>query len=199
MRLIVITGFLGSGKTTLAVKLIRTAMQRGLKAAIVVNEIGEIGIDDQFMKSLGFRVWEILGGCVCCALAGDLIQTLQNLQENYSPDVVFIEPSGAADPRNLLAALSVNRIESLESLRQIALLDPLRMDMLVDVLEPLVTATIKQADLALINKVDLASPEQIERTRRFVAETNPTAKVMVISAKNDLEPSVWLEVSSCLA
>ena len=197
MHLLVITGFLGSGKTTFIVKLVKIAMGKGLKVAIIVNEIGEIGIDDQFMKKLGFNVWEILGGCVCCTLVGDLVQTLQKLQTEYSPDVVIVEPSGAADPRNILSALSLNRIESLKSKRQIALLDPLRMDMLMAVLEPLMISTIKQADLILINKVDAASPEQVEQTRRVAAETNPEGRIMVISAKNDLEPHVWSEISPC--
>lgn len=198
MRLIVITGFLGSGKTTFVVKLVKVAMQRGLKVAVVVNEIGEIGIDDQFMKQIGFNVWEVLGGCICCTLTGDLVRTLQELQGNYAPDVVIVEPSGAADPSNLFSALKRGRIESITTVRQIALLDPLRMDMLMTVLEPLVTSTLKQADLILINKADVASPDQIEQTRRVAADTNPTAGIIVISAKNDLEPRVLSEISSCL-
>jgi G3E family GTPase len=198
MHLLVITGFLGSGKTTFIVKLVKAAMQKGLKVAVVVNEIGEIGIDDQFMKKLGFNVWEVLGGCICCTLAGDLVRTLQELQGNYAPYVVIVEPSGAADPSNLFGALSTSRIESLTSARQIALLDPLRMDMLMTVLEPLVTSAMRQADLILINKADIASPEQIEQTRRVAADTNPAPGVMVISAKDDLEPRVLSEILSWL-
>ena len=198
MHLLVITGFLGSGKTTFIVKLVKIAMEKGLKVAIIVNEIGETGIDDQFMKKLGFNVWEILGGCICCTLAGDLVRTLQELQGNYAPDVVIVEPSGAADPGNLFGALGTSRIESLTSERKIALLDPLRMDMLMAVLEPLMISTIRQADLILINKADLASPEQIEQTRRVAAEANPVSGIMVISAKNDLEPRVLSEILSCL-
>ena len=103
MHLIVITGFLGTGKTTFIVKLVTAVMQKGLKVAIVVNEIGQIGIDDQFMKRLGFSVWEVLGGCICCTLAGDLVRTLQELEGNYAPDVVIVEPSGAADPETFSA------------------------------------------------------------------------------------------------
>jgi G3E family GTPase len=198
MHLIVITGFLGSGKTTLIVKLVKAAMQKGLRVAVVVNEIGEIGIDDQFMKKIGLDVWEILGGCICCTLAGDLVRTLQELHGNYSPDVVIVEPSGAADPGNLFSALGMSRIQFLTGTRRIALLDPLRMDMLMAVLEPLVTSAIRQADLILINKADIASPEQIEQTRRVAADTNPVPAVMVISAKDDLEPRVLSEILSWL-
>ncbi len=198
MHLIVVTGFLGSGKTTFIVKLAKIAMEKGLKVAIIVNELGEIGIDDQFMKELGFNVREILGGCICCTLVGDLVQTINKLQADYSPDVVIVEPSGAADPRNIVGALSMNPIESLRSKRQIALLDPLRMEMLITVVEPLIVSTIRQADLVLINKADTATAEQIEYTRRVVDQAHPDARVMVISAKNDPEPQVWSEISSCM-
>lgn len=197
MHLVLITGFLGSGKTTFIVKLVEAAMEKGLKIAIVVNEIGDIGIDDQFMKRIGLNVWEVLGGCICCTLAGDLVRAVED-HANYKPDVVIVEPSGAADPRNILGALGTDRLEFLTSKRQVALLDPLRMDMLIAVLEPLVLSTIRQADLILINKADLASPEQIEETRRVAVDTNPAAVIMVISAKNDLDLSVLREVSSCL-
>lgn len=198
MHLIVITGFLGTGKTTFIVKLVTAVMQKGLKVAIVVNEIGQIGIDDQFMKRLGFSVWEVLGGCICCTLAGDLVRTLQELEGNYAPDVVIVEPSGAADPRNLFGPLGTTRIQFLTSTRRIALLDPLRMDMLMTVLEPLVTSAMRQADLILINKADMASPEQIEWTRSVAADTNPAPGIMVISAKDDLEPHVLSEILSWL-
>ncbi len=168
MHLVAITGFLGSGKTTFIMKLVKAAMQRCLKVAAVVNEIEETGIYDQFMKKIGLNVREIQG--------------------NYVPDVVIVEPSGAADPRNLFDALGMSRTQFLTGTRRIALLDPLRMDMLMTVIEPLMTSAMRQADPILINKADIASPEQIEQTRLTAEDTNPAPGVMVISAKDDLEP-----------
>jgi uroporphyrinogen-III decarboxylase len=79
MRLLLFTGFLGSGKTTLVIRLARFAVEHGQKVAILVNEIGEVGIDNQLMRRLDLNVWELLGGCICCTLSADLVSTLQEL------------------------------------------------------------------------------------------------------------------------
>ena len=94
MRLFLFTGFLGSGKTTLIIKAARYAAEQGKKVAVLVNEIGELGIDDQLMKKLGMNVWELLNGCICCTLSADLVSTLHQLSTEYRPDIVMIEPSG---------------------------------------------------------------------------------------------------------
>jgi G3E family GTPase len=187
MLLLALTGFLGSGKTTFAVKLVKAALKKDLKVAVIVNEIGEVGIDDQFMKRLGFNVWEILGGCICCTLTANLVQTLEELHAAYSPDLVIVEPSGAADPRGIFSVFAHARISSLSRRRQIAILDPLRMEMLIAVIEPLVTSTIEQADLILISKADLASVEQIEHTRRIAEGINSSAQIAVSGAGEDAE------------
>jgi G3E family GTPase len=79
MKLLLVTGFLGSGKTSLILALARAARERGRRTAIIVNEIGEIGIDDQLMRRLDLDVWELTNGCICCTLTADLITTLQKL------------------------------------------------------------------------------------------------------------------------
>ena len=105
MNIIIVTGFLGSGKTTFLTKLATRATKKGLKVGILVNEIGEIGLDDQFMRRLGLNVWEVLGGCICCTLTADLISTLDTLKNDYDADIVLVEPSGAADPRAVISTL----------------------------------------------------------------------------------------------
>ncbi len=67
MRLLMVTGFLGSGKTTLVIKLVQAAITQGQRVAILVNEIGEVGIDDQLMRQLGLNVWEMVNGCIKAA------------------------------------------------------------------------------------------------------------------------------------
>ena len=194
MHLFIITGFLGSGKTTLVTRLAKRATAKGLKVGILVNEVGEMGIDDQFMRRLGLNVWEILGGCICCTLTADLIETLKNLKRDFEVDLVLVEPSGAADPRAVISTLRDYDDGSVSERLQIALLDPLRMDMLMEVLSPLTTSTMQSADLILINKVDVASPEQVEYAYSKARQANPDTQIHVVSAKNDLEPAVWEEV-----
>ncbi len=178
MRLLLLTGFLGSGKTTLVIKLAQFAVERGQKVAILVNEIGEIGIDNQLMRRLDLNVWELLNGCICCTLSADMVSTLQQLDSNYAPDLVLIEPSGAADPRSILSALPYYRGRPLEGMWTVSVLDPLRLEMLIEVMTPLITSQIRHADVVLVSKCDQAQPAEVELAHRAAREYNPAARVL---------------------
>lgn len=190
MHLLLISGFLGSGKTTLVLKLVHAALARGRKVAILVNEIGEVGIDNQLMRQLDLNVWELLKGCICCTLSADLVTTLEQLAAEYQPDLVLIEPSGAADPRNVLKALPYYHGPPFQSQRTVALLDPLRLPVLMEVMTPLITAQIEQADLILIGKRDLAASAELDSARGAAQEINPAAPVIVVDLQQNLDPQL---------
>ncbi|MCL4561020.1 MAG: cobalamin biosynthesis protein P47K [Chloroflexi bacterium] len=189
MHLLLITGFLGSGKTTLATRLAKAATARWQRVAILLNEIGEIGIDNQLMRQLDLNVWELLGGCICCTLSGDLVTTLQQLDADYHPNLVLVEPSGAADPSGVLKALPYYRGAPLESVRTLSILDALRLQLLYEVMTPLITAHIQQADLILVSKCDLASPDEIVFARQIAQEINPQA-LLFDSDSQELTPEL---------
>jgi G3E family GTPase len=191
MQLLIVSGFLGSGKSTFIIEVAKEAAKREIKTAILVNEIGEIGIDDQFMRQLGLNVWEILGGCICCTLAADLNTTLDNLIRDYKPDIVLLEPSGAADLRSVNQIVSGYEERSVLRIRRITIVDPLRLQMMMEVLTPLVTSQIKSADLILINKADAASTEEMAYARQTVRDLHPNAEVLSLSAKDSLEPALF--------
>lgn len=176
MRLILVTGFLGSGKTTLIIRLARAAIDRGLRTAIVVNEAGEIGIDDQLMKHLGLDVRELANGCICCTLTAELPATLQRLAAESQPDVVIVEPSGIAEPGAILAALALCREAPAERISIGCIVDPLRVEMLLEVVEPLITKQIGAAGWVVISKTDQATAEEMAAARRVVAELNAGAR-----------------------
>jgi G3E family GTPase len=190
MHLLLFTGFLGSGKTTLVLKLAQFAVEKKARVAILVNEIGEVGIDNQLMRQLDLNVWELLNGCICCTLSTDLVTTLQKLDTDYAPNLVIIEPSGAADPRSILSALPYYRGTPLESLRSISVLDPLRLEMLIAVMTPLITSQIQHADLVLISKCDAAKPEELELAHRAAQEHNPAATVLDFSLDTPVDTLV---------
>jgi G3E family GTPase len=190
MQLLLFTGFLGSGKTTLVIKLAKFAVERGQKVAILVNEIGEVGIDNQLMRQLDLNVWELLNGCICCTLSADLVTTLQKLDADYVPDIVIIEPSGAADPRSILGALPYYRGTPFAGMRTIALLDPLRLEMLYAVMTPLITAQIEHADLVLISKCDQAQPEEVAFARQVAQAHNAAASVLNVGVETSLDTLV---------
>ena len=187
MKLLLVSGFLGSGKTTFIIQFAQAAVAREIKVAVLVNEIGEIGIDDQHMRRLGLNVWEILGGCICCTLAGDLGNTLDQLVTEYKPDMVILEPSGAANLKSVDQSIAIYESKNLLKARKIAIVDPLRFSMLIQVLTPLITSQIQSAELVLINKKDVAASEDMEYARRKVADLNPEAKILCTSVREKLD------------
>ncbi|MBC7252082.1 MAG: hypothetical protein H5T62_17620, partial [Anaerolineae bacterium] len=99
-----------------------------------------------------------------------------------------------AEPDNILQALRYYKGRPLESIRSVSILDPLRLAELFQVLTPLISKQLTHAELALINKADLATPEQIAEARRIVEGTNPHARVAIISARESLTPATLMEL-----
>lgn len=95
---LVVAGFLGSGKTTLVRRVLAYAQEHGLRAAVVSNEFGALGIDEALLGGGREEFVELAGGCVCCKLSDELVDTLERLRERVDPDLVVIETSGVALP-----------------------------------------------------------------------------------------------------
>jgi cobalamin biosynthesis protein CobW len=175
---LLVSGFLGSGKTTLVRRLLRDALERGLRLAIVSNEFGEVGIDRALLGGGDETFVELGGGCVCCRLSDELVTTLERLRERVRPDRVLIETSGVALPydvqihfyREPLArwigedttAIVVNA-EQLAAGRD-----------LDDTFEDQVTS----ADLLILNKIDLVAPEELPRLEARLRELEPEAPIV---------------------
>ena len=168
MQLLVISGFLGTGKTTFIIELAKAALKKRINVAIVVNEIGEIGVDDMYMRKLGLNVREILGGCICCTLAGSLQETLDALAREYGPELVILEPSGVADLETVDRALQIGPENPCCQVTKVTLVDPLRLEMMMTVMTPLVTSQIRCAQWVVTNKQDAASAEEMAYARHIV-------------------------------
>ena len=100
----IISGFLGAGKTTLIRKLLKEAYQ-GEKCVLIENEFGEIGIDGAFLKDSGIAIRELISGCICCSLVGDFGKAMKDVEDQYHPDHIIIEPSGVGKLSDVIAAV----------------------------------------------------------------------------------------------
>jgi G3E family GTPase len=186
MRVLLLTGFLGSGKTTVALQLARAAQAAGQRVALIVNERGETGVDNQLAARLGFDVRELLGGCICCSLIAELAPALESLAATRRPDLVMVESSGIAEPAQIRAALRFARVPGLQIL-SVSVVDAQRIEELMEVITPLLTKQMAHADLAVVCKADIASARESTAARRIVGECSPATEPYVIDAREPLD------------
>lgn len=173
----IVTGFLGSGKTTLVNHILKE--QHGRKIAVIVNEFGEIGIDGQLtIADDDEQIVEFNNGCLCCTVRGDLVRTLEALTQRADLDAVLIETTGLADPAPVASTFIVaDEIKSKFSLDAfITVVDARNLQQnLKDSHEA--QEQVAFADIILINKIDLVSPQEIARIKQQIWELNPIAKI----------------------
>src|SRR5210317_1406548 len=101
MKLLIIAGFLGSGKTTLLLQVAKHLAAASKRIAIIENEMGEVGVDGDYLTLEGLHVQELLGGCICCTLAAGLVGTLEKVERLFQPDLVILEATGSARPSDI--------------------------------------------------------------------------------------------------
>ncbi|MDH4183206.1 MAG: hypothetical protein OEV92_03215 [Nitrospinota bacterium] len=187
MKLVQVAGYLGSGKTTLILDLVRAMAVDGVKVAILVNDVGEIPVDGKVLSLSGMTVKDIGGGCVCCQVAGNLMKTLETLGTTQKPDIVIVEPTGIAVPESIreTARMASRRVKVTLG-PVIVLFDTTRVDKLIsyDTINRLVARQVNDADIVALSKVDAASEEAIAKSAAEVARINPKARILRLSAES---------------
>ena len=179
-----IVGFLGSGKTTLLVQLGSELGKEGKKVAIIVNEIGEIGVDGAVIDSFGFQSVELTEGCICCTLAGSLQNTLKIISKEYQPDLIIIEPTGIALPNIIKKMVRIAMVGE-DAMYTIGIVDAFRAEKLFKQAETFCRTQIDGADIVAINKIDTISmfDFDIPACTQRIHKLNPNATIIPISAK----------------
>lgn len=173
----VLTGYLGAGKTTLLNRIL--SEQHGHKYAVIVNEFGEIGIDNDLIVGADEEVFEMNNGCICCTVRGDLIRIIEGLMKRKGKfDAIIVETTGLADPAPVAQTFFVDQDIADES----------RLDAIVTVADakflaarlkdaPEAKNQIAFADVVIVNKTDLVSPAEIEEVEARIRGINPYAKI----------------------
>ncbi|MBW2391117.1 MAG: GTP-binding protein [Deltaproteobacteria bacterium] len=186
---LVVSGFLGSGKTSLVAHLLEHAQKLGLRIAIVSNELGELGVDRSLLGAGGEAFVEIEGGCVCCELSDDLIETLEVLHQQVNPDRIVIETSGVALPFDTqlnfwrepvsawigddMAIVVVNAEQVLEGRDLVGTFQD----------------QVSSADLLVLNKIDLVSESDLPGVEARLREIEPEAP-LVRAVRGRIEPNL---------
>ncbi|WP_456474339.1 CobW family GTP-binding protein [Candidatus Pyrohabitans sp.] len=179
MKVTVISGFLGAGKTTMIRRIISNADS---SLAVIVNEFGDVGIDRELVSSSGkLEVAELASGCVCCTLRAELSETLTELKERFSPERVLLEPSGVSMTSSIVEALQEPHLEGIAELEGvISVIDASAFSELypLESFQRLYRDAIANASAVVINKMDIASEEDVRRVERTVKEINPSGVVL---------------------
>ena len=159
---LVVSGFLGSGKTSLVRDLLESAQRDGVRVAIVSNEIGELGIDRALLGGGGEAFIELEGGCVCCELSDDLVETMQRLYDEVRPERIVIETSGAALPFD--TTLNFWREPVSQWVGDDTAIVVVNAEQLRDGrdLEGTFEDQVHSADLLVLNKVDLVPADELD-------------------------------------
>jgi len=184
MKIVLIAGYLGSGKTTLIIALSKQLAGQGTKIAILVNDVGAIPVDGAVMQEYGLTVKDIGGGCICCQVAGNLMKTLETLATSVRPDIVIIEPTGIAVPDAIRQTVLLSaRKNPVEMGHTIVLFDTSRAAKFLtyDTLKRLVSLQIRDATIIGLSKSDLVTREEVEAATHAVREINQGAEVVRIS------------------
>ncbi len=177
-----LAGFLGSGKTTLLVRLGKELGKAGKRVAVIVNEVGEVGVDGAVIDAYGLRSVELTEGCICCSLSGSLQNTLRIISKEYKPDIVLIEPTGLALPSKINAIVRTSMVE-VERNVSVALVDAFRAEKLFKDTKAFFSRQIAGVDAIAINKVDLVTADQLREIEGMVRDLNPKPPIVHLSAK----------------
>ena len=189
----VISGFLGAGKTTLIRKLLMGRL-RNEKVVLLENEYGEIGIDGGFMKDAGITVTELNAGCICCTLAGDFQAAIDQLIDTYHPDRILVEPTGVGKLSEILSAVEkAKERHDIEVGGSATVVDAGKCRMYMKNFGEFFLDQVKSASTVIFSRTQLLDPERVEKSRQLIAEAHPDARI-ITTPWDEMDPDFMLDV-----
>ena len=155
---------MGSGKTTLLKHIISSDTDMS-DTVIIMNEMGEVGIDGMLLKNLGTDIVELTSGCICCSMSDDLQESIEGILERFEPRYIMIEATGVADPESVSRVIADAEFKDrIELYKTLTVMDA-ECWTVRDVFGTLFFRQLKQADTIILNKTDLLEKDDIPRYR----------------------------------
>ncbi|MDO4870691.1 MAG: GTP-binding protein [Candidatus Saccharibacteria bacterium] len=188
----IISGHLGSGKTSLINKLLTNAV--GLKIGVIVNDFGKLNIDAMLVEQSTSELIALSNGCICCSLANELDDSLNELARSDSQlDLILIEASGVSNPLQMVELIYNSQNQFIRLLDLIYVVDGANFQQLVQVRPELIHSHLTAAKLIILNKIDLLSPEEIATIETQIREVNPYSTIIKTSYA-EFNPQLLLDL-----
>ena len=198
MKILLLGGFLGSGKTSVLLPLAKYLAEHstyaGTRVAIVENEIGDVSIDGITLRNAGLSVTELFSGCICCTLGTELLNGLFEMERTQNPEWVIIEATGVACPGSVKESI-LEAIRTVTEVRTAVLCDAERLQLLLKAIINIAPQQIRDADVLLLNKIDLVDEQTLQEAEATIRGLNAEAPVFRICAKEGIDEAVFAAVT----
>ena len=175
----IVSGFLGAGKTTLIKKLLAEAYP-GEKLVLIENEFGEISIDGGFLKEAGIQISEMSSGCICCSLVGDFNKALKDVQAQFHPDRILIEPSGVGKLSDVIVAVenTVADVPDMKLNSFVTVADATKVKVYMKNFGEFYNNQIESAGTIILSRTQKLTEEKLEAAVSMLREKNPDAAIL---------------------
>ena len=175
----IVSGFLGAGKTTLIKKLLAEAFP-GEKLVLIENEFGEISIDGGFLKESGVQISEMSAGCICCSLVGDFHKALKDVQAQFHPDRILIEPSGVGKLSDVIVAVqnTADETDDMKLNSFVTVADATKVKVYMKNFGEFYNNQIESAGTIILSRTQKLSQEKLESAVTMLQEKNPGAAIL---------------------
>jgi G3E family GTPase len=175
MEVILITGFLGAGKTTLIRHLLSSGLNGDARVAVIVNEVGEIGIDGSVInrqEGQDVDVMELTGGCICCTIKTDFFKAVQEIHRTIKPSHLIVEATGIAQPGDMFDVLCQAPVSEFSRLKSVITVVDAGFFEAREVLGSFYDNQIKCADIIILNKIDEVDSDRLEEITTVLSDLN---------------------------
>ena len=175
----IVSGFLGAGKTTLIKKLLAEAY-KGEKLVLIENEFGEINIDGGFLKESGIQISEMSAGCICCSLVGDFNKALKDVEAQFHPDRILIEPSGVGKLSDVIVAVenTVKDVPEMKLNSFVTVADATKVKVYMKNFGEFYNNQVESANTIILSRTQGMKEEKLAQAVSMIQEKNAKAKII---------------------
>ncbi len=178
MDVLLVSGFLGAGKTTLIKHFLESKVHAEQKIAVIVNEVGKIGIDGALLAGRDVDIVELTSGCICCTIKTDFYQAVQEIHQRVNPAFLVVEATGVAQPGDMVDIFFEPPVSEFSRMKSLITVVDADFFEAREVLGSFYDNQIICADILILNKIDEVSSERLEKIEAVLHELNPEANIL---------------------